>query len=366
METSGSHISKELSISTSSASAIELISQLTETEEKLQIATLELKFKDLTIESLQAKLDSSEEQVNRLKNTLQVERRKLQRAQGSKLTLCQKVNLLLAVILPDAHKEAEKATKLLYKSQLENEELQHQLITEREQIQVKYSILEQKLTDALIDAASEAEELGDVLLDAKKAIEQSTKDIHRLKAQNANACEIAKAYKKKAKDAKTYKATCKGIYTPEMHSLALFMVNAGCSREYVGEVIECVFNTAGISVKGSMSARTVTHCIIEGGIAAQIQLGYEMAVAPNLTIAEDGTTHENVNYDAKLVHMPVESYEDNSASQIHVTCTLGVYSAPNHTSETQVNGWKAVLLEIVEIFMNSPLAKDAHMKLSFE
>lgn len=92
-----------------------------------------------------------------------------------------------------------------------------------------------------------------------------------------------------------------------------------------------------------------------------------MALAPNLTIAGDGTTHENVNYNAKLVHMPIQNYtDDDSAKLKHVTHTLGVHSAPNHTSETQVNGWKEVLLEIIEIFMNSPLAKSAHLQLSLK
>jgi hypothetical protein len=157
------------------------------------------------------------------------------------------------------------------------------------------------------------------------------------------------------------------IHTRNALTGFFFLVKAGCPHDYVGEVIEHVFNTAGISVKGSMSGRTVTHCIIEGGIAAQIQLGYEMVHTPNLTIAKDGTTHENVNYEAKLVHMPVGSYtDDNSAKLKHVTCTLDVHSAPNYTSETQVNGWKEVLLEIVEIFMNSPLAKSAHLQFSLK
>ena len=359
-----------LDASASSASATELISQLTETvesqEAELEVVKLELKFKNLALQSLQVELDSSQEQIDRLKKTLRVERRKFQRNQVSKLTLQQKVRLLSAVILPDTQKEVEKVTQQLHKSQAENKELQHQLTLERE-VQSKYDVLERQLADALRDAVDEAEELENGLVIAKKELEQSRKDICKLKSQKAEMKQLTKAYRKKSKTAKTYKAMCEGIYTPEMRSLALFLVEAGCSRDYVGEVIERVFNTAGISVKGTMSGRTVTRCIIEGGIAAQIQLGYEMAVAPSLTIAEDGTTHENVNYDAKVVHLPVDSYtNDNSAKPKHATRTLGVHSAPNHTSETQVKGWKEVLLEIVEIFMNSPLAKSAHLQFSLK
>ena len=83
-----------------------------------------------------------------------------------------------------------------------------------------------------------------------------------------------------------------------------------------------------------------------------------MAIAPSLPIAGDGTTHENIDYDAKLVHLPVNSYVDNNdVKPKHTTCTLSVHSAPNHTSETQVSGWKEILVEIAEIFINSPLAK---------
>lgn len=143
---------------------------------------------------------------------------------------------------------------MLQKSQSDNEKLQDQFALEKEQMQSKYDILEKQLADALIDAANEAEEIGEVLLSAKQALEQSQKNIRKLKSQNADARELANAYRKQAKDAKTYKATHKGIYTPEMCTLVLFMAKAGCSHEYIGEVIECVFNTAGMSVKGTMSA----------------------------------------------------------------------------------------------------------------
>jgi hypothetical protein len=54
------------------------------------------------------------------------------------------------------------------------------------------------------------------------------------------------------------------------------LVKAGCSQEHVGQVITAVFKTAGISVKGDVSRRTISRVIMEGYFAAQIQLGYEM------------------------------------------------------------------------------------------
>jgi hypothetical protein len=145
---------------------------------------------------------------------------------------------------------------------------------DKENVQARFDMLEQKLSYSIEGAAEEAEELGEILLNAKNELEKSNEDIHKLKSQKPGTQQLIRAYREKAKDSKVYEATCKGIYTPEMQSLALFLMEAGCSRDYVGEVIEHIFNIAGTSLKGTMSGHTVTQCIIEGGIAAQIQLGY--------------------------------------------------------------------------------------------
>jgi len=78
-------------------------------------------------------------------------------------------------------------TQLLCKSQSENEKLQHQLTLEREQMQLKYNILEEQLAYALSNAAAKAEEIGDVLIDTKTILEQPRKDLQKLKLQNTEA-----------------------------------------------------------------------------------------------------------------------------------------------------------------------------------
>ena len=56
-------------------------------------------------------------------------------------------------------------------------------------------------------------------------------------------------------------------------------MQAGCSRPYVDLVIHEVFKTAGISVHGHVSRRTVSRVVLEGYFAAQMQLGHEMQQA---------------------------------------------------------------------------------------
>jgi hypothetical protein len=44
-------------------------------------------------------------------------------------------------------------------------------------------------------------------------------------------------------------------------------------------VIHAVCKNAGVAVQGSMSRHTVSRAILKGGIAAQIQIGHELAQA---------------------------------------------------------------------------------------
>lgn len=78
----------------------------------------------------------------------------------------------------------------------------------------------------------------------------------------------------------TYKLTRKGVYTPEARALCRTLVDAGCSQELVGKVIRKVCQTAGMTLKGkTVSRRTVSRAIAEGGVAAELQIGYELAEA---------------------------------------------------------------------------------------
>lgn len=69
----------------------------------------------------------------------------------------------------------------------------------------------------------------------------------------------------------------RGAYTPVSRAVARILVKAGCSYDHIGSVIAKVCKAAGIEVKGKMSRRTASRCVGEGGIAAKLQIGYEMA-----------------------------------------------------------------------------------------
>jgi len=55
----------------------------------------------------------------------------------------------------------------------------------------------------------------------------------------------------------------KGVYSEQTRNLIRLLVQAGCSREYVGDVIHAIFRAAGISVIGHVSRRTVFRIVVE-------------------------------------------------------------------------------------------------------
>jgi hypothetical protein len=68
----------------------------------------------------------------------------------------------------------------------------------------------------------------------------------------------------------------KGTYSAESQQLARLLTKAGCSREYVGQVIQAVCQSAGITVKGKMSQRIVSQAILEGALLQRSSLAIRL------------------------------------------------------------------------------------------
>jgi hypothetical protein len=74
------------------------------------------------------------------------------------------------------------------------------------------------------------------------------------------------------------RVTRKGIYTVQARKIARLMVDAGCARGKVGTLMERVGKIFGVQVDRSMSRRSVSRAIAEGGIAAKMQVAYEIGL----------------------------------------------------------------------------------------
>jgi hypothetical protein len=111
------------------------------------------------------------------------------------------------------------------------------------------------------------------------------KTLRALKARCARAPRILKRVVHKASLCpNVIKLTKHGVFTPEARALARIMVRSGCSQAKVGGVIQSMGKLLGITIKTPMSRQTVGRAILEGGVAAKIQLGYEMSRTKSETL----------------------------------------------------------------------------------
>lgn len=121
---------------------------------------------------------------------------------------------------------------------------------------------------------------GKKLRDARASVVKLKKSIARFAVSKEKA--ISKAAEALLKKKSVHNLLEKGKYTEETRNLIRLLVKAGCGRDYITEVITAVLKTAGITVVGSISRRTVSRVILEGYYAACIQIGYEMQEAEGM------------------------------------------------------------------------------------
>ena len=138
------------------------------------------------------------------------------------------------------------------------------------------------------------------------------------------------------------------------------MTAAGCSKEYVGAMIEVICEAAGVTVDAVMSSCTVGRAILEGGIASELQIGHEIAQAKSFTTGNDGTTHNHVNLEARYMHV---GHTDHLGNRQHKSLLLGVDTAVDHKATTQLEGWVKKITDIAEVYNASPFAHWQNLSL---
>ena len=194
-----------------------------------------------------------------------------------------------------------------------------------------------------------------MLKQSSKAISQLKKARDRADIRQKHATKTAR--EKFIKETKLHKLMHKGVYTEDTCNLVRLLVKAGCSRQYVNQVIVAVLKSTGIEAVGTVSKSTITRIIKEGFFAAQIQLGYEMENAESMTFSADGTSHRSINYNSQHVNLIAEDYSGENAEQQHVTRFLGIQSSLDGTSKESINDWEKTLKAIVELYNRSPFGK---------
>ncbi|KAJ7310924.1 hypothetical protein DFH08DRAFT_718392 [Mycena albidolilacea] len=174
------------------------------------------------------------------------------------------------------------------------------------------------------------------------------------------AREQARIAEKKLKKKNKWSLIEKGKYTAPAKSIARMLHKSGCTEGKVGSVISYIAKHAGLEIEGDMSRCTVQRCsrraLIVGGVAARVQLGYEMADANGVTLSSDATSVRGENYDGAHVMI-------NKGSS-HKMRILSLTSTVSHSSETQLENLKKQITNIADIYHRSPLGQRS--ALNFE
>ncbi|KAF8068894.1 hypothetical protein FPV67DRAFT_1415201, partial [Lyophyllum atratum] len=218
----------------------------------------------------------------------------------------------------------------------------------------------------LKDVKDAADETTSLLRTRIKGLIEVQKDLTHRRIILGKRCRRLEVEKRRLKErmreqAKKHPATFrmmhKGRYTPAARSLARLMVSTGTAEAKVGSALVEIGNTLGITVDKHLDKRSVQRFMLEQGVAADIQLVYEIIKAAKITYSSDSTSHRHIEYECRTIALQVVDYSNPSAKPEWKSRTLGIGTSINHASQTQVDGLKQRLQELAEVFNNSALAK---------
>jgi hypothetical protein len=93
-------------------------------------------------------------------------------------------------------------------------------------------------------------------------------------------------------------------------------------------------------------------------------------IAIDITLSGDGTSNKAVNYESKFVTILVPDYEKrlsgenpDAMKEIPADRFMGISSAPDHTSETQLAGWQETVREFYDLYNHTPLEHHMHARI---
>ncbi|THU82734.1 hypothetical protein K435DRAFT_690953 [Dendrothele bispora CBS 962.96] len=159
----------------------------------------------------------------------------------------------------------------------------------------------------------------------------------------------------------------KRTYTPQIRALAHQLARFGCARSKIGTIIKNTAALFGVQLKGTMSRRTVGRAILEGWVAAQVQLGYEMSKTPCI---QDSTGHKHQNIEAQHAALRVADYTsgqtDVSIKQTPTTRVLSIRPTLDHTAEQSKLGWLKNFATIIGYYIRSPLFQREGLSLTLQ
>lgn len=202
------------------------------------------------------------------------------------------------------------------------------------------------------------------------------KRVKRAHAQAARAVE--RAVRGAIQRVTTLELKEKGIISDTSRDLVWSLTYAGVPRDKIPEMISTVAEAAGLTVKGSISTRSVGRINLEGGILSDLQTVEEMREADGqsgfqwvyLTVLDQQRTHKNVGITLSsdgtgIKHIQHEArHAYINKGDTHSRRFLGITTAPSHTSEEQLHGWIEALESLCTTWNMSPRGQDDPMQVA--
>ncbi|TFK79123.1 hypothetical protein K466DRAFT_506106 [Polyporus arcularius HHB13444] len=229
-------------------------------------------------------------------------------------------------------------------------ELKHELEEAREQT----AVLEQHIASLEGDVREVEEARARANRDVSRLQERNSvldarnealiKRVKRAPSQAARA--VQKAVKGAVHRATTFTLKEQGIISEDSRDLVHSLTSAGVPRDKIPETISTVVKAAGLTVKGSMSTRSVGRINLEGGILSDLQTMEDMKDADGITLSSDGTGIKHIQHEARHAYI--------NKGSTHTRHFLGVTTAPSHTSEEQLRGWIDALESLCTTWNASP------------
>ncbi|KAJ7093409.1 hypothetical protein B0H15DRAFT_905275 [Mycena belliarum] len=147
----------------------------------------------------------------------------------------------------------------------------------------------------------------------------------------------------------------RGVISQAIRVCVQDLVAANVPVDNVSAIISAVAEALNVDLAGSLSARSVARIVKEGGVASQLQLASEIKGTQSMTISGDGTSHRHLQFESRHMMLDVPTYTTNDGdSRTKANRFLGIGSAPNHTSEAQLEGWQDLIHEMHTLFNESP------------
>ncbi|TFK74719.1 hypothetical protein BDN72DRAFT_874903 [Pluteus cervinus] len=211
-------------------------------------------------------------------------------------------------------------------------------------------------------ATNEVKYLRNYIEGRRKDLAQSKKVIRALEIRCSRAPSRKRALVQTNSMPRLIRLKKNGMYTPMARTLIRILVQSGCSANKVPELIPKISQLLGIRITPTkISRRTVQRSIVEGGVAASLQTGYELTQAESLTISQDSTSHRKINYEARHIAVRAPNYEAGETSPSPTSTPsmrlLGVDATVDHSSETSIQGWTDKLSGITAVWNESPLMR---------